>query len=139
VILFLDACALIYRFEGSAAFRTAAIDLITQLTQGQPVPELAVSRLSLLECRVKPLREGNTDLLKQYDNFFAAIQVVELSAAVVELATDLRVRHGLKTPDALQAACAMTLTGDVIFVTADLGLAKVNDLDVRLIRLADHP
>lgn len=134
MILFLDACALIYRFEGDAAFRAAAMEMITQLTLGQAVPDLAVSRLSLLECRVKPLREDNTDLLRRYDDFFGAVKVVELSAAVVELATDLRVRHGLKTPDALQAACAMTLQSTVIFVTADLGFAKVTGLDVRLIK-----
>lgn len=134
MILFLDACALIYRFEGGAKFRAAAMEMVAQLTLGQPEPDVAVSRLSLMECRVKPLREGNTDLLKRYDDFFAAVKVVELSAAVVELATDLRVRHGLKTPDALQAACAMTLQSNVIFVTADLGFAKVTGLDVRLIK-----
>src|ERR1035437_161606 len=134
MMLFLDACVLIYRFEGGAEFRTAATETIAQLTLGQSVIDLAVSRLSVLECRVKPLRDGNTDLLKRYDDFFAAVQVVELSAGVVELATDLRVRHSLKTPDALQAACALSLQGDVLFVSADQGFSKVTGLDVCLIR-----
>ena len=131
--LFLDACALIYRFEGAAEFRTAAVELIAQLTVAQPVVELAVSRLSVLECRVKPLREGDGALLKRYDDFFAAVNIVELRPAVVELATDLRVRYGLKTPDALQAACALSLPGETFFVTGDLAFAKVSGLDVRLI------
>lgn len=137
MILFLDACALIYRFEGAPRFRSAVTALIAQLTAGQTVVELAVSRLSVLECRVKPLREGNSALLKRYDDFFAAVHIVELSATVVDLATDLRVRHYLKTPDALQAACATSLQSDAVFVTADLGFAKVAALDVRLVKLAD--
>ena len=131
--LFLDACALIYRFEGAAEFRTAAVELITQLTVAQPVVELTVSRLSVLECRVKPLREDDSVLLKRYDDFFAAVNIVELRPAVVELATDLRVRYGLKTPDALQAACALSLLGEALFVTGDLAFSKVSGLDVRLI------
>jgi len=134
--LFLDACALIYRFEGAAKFRAAASALIARLTAGQTVVELAVSRLSVLECRVKPLRDGDAALLKRYDNFFSSVHVVELSPAVVDLATDLRVRHGLKTPDALQAACALSLQGDVFFVTADLAFSKISALDVRLIKPA---
>lgn len=133
-MLFLDACALIYRFEGGAWFRRAATEMITQLTVGQPAVELAVSRLSVLECRVKPIRDGNADLLRSYDEFFAAVQVVELTATVVDLATDLRVRHSLKTPDALQAACALSLERDAVFVTADQAFAKVVGLDVRLIK-----
>lgn len=131
--LFLDACALIYRFEGATEFRTATIELIAQLTAAQPMVELAVSRLSVMECRVKPLREGDSTLLKRYNDFFAAVTIVELKPAVVDLATNLRVRHGLKTPDALQAACALSLSGETIFVTGDMAFGKVSRLDVRLI------
>lgn len=131
--LFLDACTLIYRFEGAAPFRTAAMDLMTQLSAQQASVELTVSRLSVLECRVKPLREGHAALLKRYDDFFAAVRIVELSAEVVDAATHLRARHGLKTPDALQAACALLASERTLFVTADAGFAKVSGLDVRLI------
>ncbi len=133
--LFLDACALIYRFEGAAPFRAAAMNLMAQLTAQQASVELAVSRLSVLECRVKPLREGNTVLLKRYEDFFAAVQIAELSAAVVDAATQLRARYGLKTPDALQAASAFAASTHTLFVTADAGFAKVAGLDVRLIRV----
>ena len=131
--LFLDACALIYRFEGAVKFRTAAMELMAQLSAQQTSVELAVSRLSVLECRVKPLREGNAVLLKRYDDFFANVRIVELSAAVVDAATLLRARDGLKTPDALQAASAFVASERPVFVTADAGFAKVSGLDVRLI------
>ena len=133
--LFLDACALIYRFEGAVTFRTAAMELMSQLSAEQTSVELAVSRLSVLECRAKPLREGNAALLKRYDDFFASVRIVELSAAVVDAATLLRARDGLKTPDALQAASALVASERPVFVTADAGFAKVSGLDVRLITL----
>lgn len=99
--------------------------------------ELAVSRLSLMECRVKPLRESNADLLQRYAEFFAAVQVLELSAETIDLATELRADYGLKTPDALQAASALQWQRDsqeeVLFVTADKSFVKVPNLAVRLI------
>jgi predicted nucleic acid-binding protein len=135
--LFLDACTLIYRFEGANKFRQAATALIAQLTVDQAVVELAVSRLSVMECRVKPLRESNTALLQRYSDFFAAVHVLELSAATIDLATEIRADYGLKTPDALQAACALLWQRDaqeeVLFVTADKSFSKVPSLAVRLI------
>jgi predicted nucleic acid-binding protein len=89
--------------------------------------------MSVLECRVKPLREGNAALLKRYDDFFASVRIVELSAAVVDAATLLRARDGLKTPDALQAASAFVASESPVFVTVDAGFAKVSGLDLRLI------
>jgi predicted nucleic acid-binding protein len=135
--LFLDACALIYRFEGTPAFRAATVDLIAQLSAEQPTLTVAVSRLSVLECRVKPLRDGNAALLKRYADLFAAVQVVELSAAVVDVATRLRVRYGLKTPDALQLACALDVSAPVTLLTADKAFNAVTEpgLQVRLIDL----
>ncbi|MEY4980458.1 MAG: hypothetical protein RLZZ352_2728 [Pseudomonadota bacterium] len=137
--LFLDACALIYRFEGAHAFRQATILLLQQLTARQTAVELAVSRLSVMECRIKPLREGDGVLLQRYTDFFASVQILELDAAVVDVATHLRARHGLKTPDALQAATALVWqrTGDeVLFVTADQGFDRVPALAVRTIKPA---
>ena len=135
-MLFLDACALIYRFEGDRGFRQATTTLLAQLAeQNAGTVAIAVSRLSVLECRVKPLRERDSALLQQYDAFFSACHIVEMHAAVVEQATALRVRHGLKTPDALQAASAMALPAPVCFVTGDQAFSKVAGLDVRLIAL----
>lgn len=133
--LFLDACALIYRFEGAAPYRTATTALLAQLTQQQSPVELAVSRLSVLECRVKPLREADTATLAAYDAFFANVQILELSPAVVDLATYLRARHGLKTPDALQAASALEWDTGVVFVTGDTAFGKLAQLDVRVIQV----
>jgi uncharacterized protein len=50
------------------------------------------SDLTRMECRVKPLREGNTALLHDYDDYFAEVveELVVLSRAVIDRATDMR-------------------------------------------------
>ena len=134
--LFLDACALIYRFEGADTFRQATARLLRELTRGSTTKaRVAVSRLSMLECRGKPLRENDLQTLKRYDHFFSEIEIVEIDATVIELATRLRALHGLKTPDAIQAASALVWQADALFVTADAAFEKTPNLNVRLIRV----
>jgi uncharacterized protein len=138
VNLFLDACALIYRFEGAAEFRDATARRVAQLTQlsrGKTTVRLGVSRLSLLECRVKPLREGDAQTLRRYDDFFAEVEIIEMDAPAIDLATRLRALHGLKTPDAIQAASALVWQPDAVFVTGDAAFGKVPGLNVQLINV----
>lgn len=134
MILFLDACALIYQLEGAHEFQHAATELILRLSDQQSV-ELAVSRLAEMDCKVKPLREGNLDLLARYDEFFASALVVELTSQVIATATTLRAHHRLKTMDALQAASALALAQKALFITGDRVFEKVPGLDVRLIEV----
>jgi predicted nucleic acid-binding protein len=128
VIAFLDSSAAIYYFEGDATAQKAVRDVLLNLKNQYPACELAVSRLGVMECRVKPLRDNAHTLLAVYEAFFMQARIVELTAAVVDMATTLRASYGLKTPDALQAASALSLGEDVVFVTADLGFARLNGL-----------
>ena len=130
MIAFLDSSALIYYFEGAQGFRQAVIDVLRGIKASDPEARLAVSRLGVMECRVKPLREGKHALLAQYDNFFNQVQIVELSAAIVTHATVIRATTHLKTPDALQAACALNLGAACSFITGDEGFARVNGLQI---------
>ena len=100
-----------------------------------------MSRLSLLECRVAPLRRGDQASLERFEALFAQpdLLTVELSAAVVELATQLRAIHGLRTPDALQAACCLQLGPDAVMITGDAGFQRHQALQVRLIACSSPP
>jgi uncharacterized protein len=128
VIAFLDSSAVIYYFEGDENAQQAVRGVLSTLKNQYPACDLAVSRLGVMECRVKPLRDSAHTLLASYDTFFRQLQIVELSAAVVDRATTLRASYGLKTPDALQAASALSLGEDVAFVTADLGFGRLSGL-----------
>lgn len=132
---FLDACSIIYWVEMSAPYYYQFADLLKSLRKKHPSATFAVSSLSLLECRVKPLREKNKEILDAYHTFFTAynLSIIQLDIPVIEHATQLRASYQLRTPDALQAACAFSIDDDVIFITGDSGFKKIPKLSVTLI------
>lgn len=133
--LFLDANIIIYRVEAVEPFNQQVLAIVQELVALHPNTGFAVSRLSMMECLVKPLRDQNSADVERYRNFFssAGLQIVEVSSQVLEAATILRVRHGLRTPDAIQAASAMSIKGPVTFLTGDKQFGKVPGLNVRLV------
>jgi predicted nucleic acid-binding protein len=136
VIAFFDASALIYLLEGEEPWAACLRRQLRDLAVAHPDLGAALSRLSWLECRIGPLRSGDSACLQRFDAFFARPDLlwVELSRQVVELATELRARHGLRTPDALQAASCLQLRGDVILLSGDPAFTRVPGLQVRLLR-----
>ena len=132
MILFFDACAIIYQVELAQPFYARLEALIANELKSHPDARIAVSRLSWMECRIAPLRSGDEQRLRRFDEFFDLddLLIVELDADVIERATQLRARTGLKIPDAIQAACALALPDSVRFVTSDSAFERVRGLDV---------
>ncbi|KEF42164.1 MAG: hypothetical protein ER33_07325 [Cyanobium sp. CACIAM 14] len=139
MIAFLDATAVIYAVEGTAVWAEALKQQLRQLAISDESSagglQLAISRLSWLECRVGPLRRQDAAALARFDAFFLHpdLEWVELSPAVVERATLLRARHNLRTPDALQAASCLQLGADTVMVTGDAGFQRVPALRLALV------
>ncbi len=135
MIVFMDANALIYLIEGAQPFAGRVRDALQEIATAHPNVQIAVSRLTWLECHVKPMRENNHPVLAAYAAFFARPDLVwiDLNQDVMELATVIRVKHGLRTPDALQAASCLQLGADHHFFTGDAGFEKVAGLNVRLL------
>ncbi|MBI1998542.1 MAG: PIN domain-containing protein [Deltaproteobacteria bacterium] len=92
---------------------------------------LVVSDLSRLECRVKPMRDGNTALLDEFDRFFneSVSEVHALSREVIDRATEIRSLYGFKTPDAIHLAAA-TVSNCELFLTNDRRLDGFTGLRV---------
>jgi predicted nucleic acid-binding protein len=130
---YLDASCIIYLIEGEAQLR-AAVSQRLEAVSAEPDGRLVTSRLSLLECRAKPLREGDAGTLAAYDSFFSAARlfIVDLGPAVVDRATELRARYGLKTPDALHVAAALEAGVD-FFVTGDETIKRCSEIVVELV------
>jgi len=135
VIAFLDASALIYLVDGDEAWSGAVQQALQELAAADPSLAIAVSRLSVLECRVGPLRRGDQASLERFDALFAQPDLlwVELTAPVVEQATRLRALHGVRTPDALQAACCLQLGSDALMVSGDADFRGIPTLQLRLL------
>lgn len=136
MIAFLDASALIYLIEGAEPFASRIRAELAKFLKRKPAQAVAVSRLSWLECRVPPARERNLEILAAFETFFRRSDLiwVELTRNVIELATAIRVRHGLRTPDALQAACCLQLGPKHVFFTGDRAFRRVASLSVRVLR-----
>ena len=132
MILFLDSNVLIYLIEGDASLVSQVQRSLQKLITSHSNPVIAVSALTLLECRVAPLRDQDTSLLQLYDDFFSteSLQIVDLSRNVLEIATRIRATFGLKTPDALQAACCLSLESQHLFLTEDRAFSKIEQLRV---------
>src|SRR5688572_739558 len=98
--LYLDANPIIYSIEGLPEFRLAAVAWIERAEAAEGT--VVTSRLARLECLVKPLREGNTELLQRFEGFFfrEGVELVDVSGDVIERATELRAHHNFRTPDA---------------------------------------
>lgn len=132
---FFDASALIYLIEGAEPFANRVRAEMARVARKHPAIGTAVSRLSWLECRIRPVRSNDLSTLAAFDAFFASPDLVwvELGKDVVELATAIRVRHGLRTADALQAASCLQLGPKHLFLTGDADFGKVANLNVKVI------
>lgn len=117
--VYLDSCIVIYLIQGPESLsRTVRDGLISA--------KLCLSDLTRLECRVWPIREGDDELLAQFDGFFWSqdVECLAIRTDTFDLATELRARHGTKTPDALHLATAI-LGGCDEFWTNDNRLKAV--------------
>lgn len=135
MIAFFDASALIYLLEGKEPFGSHVRAELAAAAAQHAGLGAAVSRLTWLECRVGPMKANDQTLLAAFDGFFARPDLVwvELSKDVVELAAAIRVRHGLSTPDALQASSCLQLGVEHLFLTGDTAFRRVAGLNVRVL------
>jgi predicted nucleic acid-binding protein len=131
--IYLDACILIYLVEAASPFHAAIVRRLLR-HQGDPASRLITSRLSALECRMRPIRENDQALLSAYDSLFDAdrMLIVEITAEVVASATKLRARYGFKTPDAIHLASAIEAKAEV-FLTGDSSLARCTEVAVEVL------
>ena len=135
MIAFFDASALIYLIEAKEPFASRVRKELTAVAKKHPGMGAAVSRLSWLECRVGPMKANDSTTLAAFDAFFARPDLVwvELTRDVVELAAAIRARHGLRTPDALQAASCLQLGANHLFLSGDGAFKRVGGLKVKLL------
>ncbi len=131
--VYLDACCFVYLVEGTPDWRATIENRLRRLAA---TAQLITSQLSRLECRTRPVRDGNDSLLKRYDDLFSATRVclVDISPAIIDRATILRARHGYKSPDAIHLATSISAGADT-FLTGDSCLQGCSELNVEVLAL----
>jgi uncharacterized protein len=132
MIVYLDSVIVIYSIEGPTPFLARARARLTGLVANGD--QAAVSLLTRLECRVKPIKLGDAALLADYESFFNAPDLLRLMLpqAVFERATDIRARSGFKLGDSLHLAAALEY-GCSVFLTNDTRLSRFPDIAVELL------
>ena len=128
--IYLDTAPVIYTVEQMAPFAS----IVDARLAARGVIRLA-SDLTRLECRVKPIQDGNTALLNDYDEYFASnlSEIVLLSREVLDRATEIRAQYGFKTPDAIHLGAAVIANCDV-FLTNDHRLDRFTELAVEIVQ-----
>jgi predicted nucleic acid-binding protein len=132
-----DSMVLIYHFESHERFGRPAAALLSAAEEDRC--RLVVSILGRLEVLVAPKRHGREDLCRRYSEVFEAfpnLTVAPVDAMVVEVASDLRAAHNLRTPDAIHLATAVD-RGAGAFVTEDERHYPAEAYGVPVLSIAD--
>jgi Predicted nucleic acid-binding protein, contains PIN domain len=132
-----DTALFIYLIEEHPRFLPAVQFLFEQADRGKR--EMVTSAVTLLEVLVVPYRAGNLQLAERYEALLTrarGVRLVELNRDQLRAAAQLRALHGgLRTPDALQVAAALT-GGCATLMTNDRRFPAVAGLSI--VQLSDH-
>jgi predicted nucleic acid-binding protein len=129
-VVYLDTAPLIYFIEGHSTYQPILASLFDFNDKGDF--SFVTSTVTLLEVLVKPLREGQTGIAKQYRNILTTapnIEIVDVTSTVAEQAAHLRAKYSLRTPDAIQLATSIEVKADY-FLTNDNRLKIVSETTV---------
>jgi predicted nucleic acid-binding protein len=118
--IFWDTNVYIYLLEDSGEFSEFAATLRTKMLRRGD--QLVTSSLTLGEILVKPTAQGDTELCRRYvQRISASSVVVPFDAEAAKRYAVLRCDRSLRSPDAIQLACASVARVD-LFVTNDARL-----------------
>lgn len=132
--VYLDSCTVIYLVEQKSPWCLTIANRL--VPESGPLPLVHFSDLTRMECRVGPMLKSDPIALAEYDDFFAApgFSSISLDRAVFDLATELRARHRLKTPDALHLAAAIQCGCDELW-TNDTRMIRAPEDRLRIVRI----
>jgi predicted nucleic acid-binding protein len=131
----IDTAPFIYLIEENPRF-IDRVDALFQAVDRGVLPAVT-SGVTLLECLVVPYRTGDQALAQRYEALLTGsrgLTLIDLDRPLLRAAAQLRAALGIKTPDALQVAAALSVNATA-YVTNDRKLPQVPGL--RVLQLAD--
>ncbi|MBA4349269.1 MAG: PIN domain nuclease [Thermodesulfovibrio sp.] len=132
-IIGIDTMVFIYHLEDHPDFSHITEKLFVDIEKGKY--NAVTSFVTLLEILVKPKMEGITRVISDYRDLlltFPNLKFCPLDLKVSDMASTLRAKYSIKTPDAIQIATAI-LEGAAVFVTNDGQLKKAKEINIVLL------
>jgi len=132
-IIGIDTMVFIYHLEDHPDFATITERLFDAVEKGKF--HAITSLITLLEILVKPKKEGLTKVVSDYRDLlltFQNLKFIPVDLRVTDLASTLRAKYSIRTPDAIQIATAIA-EGAAAFITNDDQLKKVNEIEIVLL------
>lgn len=127
-LVVVDSAPLIYVLERHPRLAARFIGLFEAQAEGRL--RIAVSTIALAEVLAGPFRHGLEALASQYQHsLLERFEVVPVSAGIAAAASRLRIRYGLKLPDAIHLATALDIGADTL-VTHDRDFGKVEGIRI---------
>ena len=131
--VFLDTSAFIYLVEHHPRYFPLCERIFDALEAGRI--EASTSTLTLLEVLVQPYKRKNDELVFKFYALLTSyphLSWVPMTLHVADHAAKLRAECQLKTPDAIQAATAISC-GATGFICNDKAFAKVTNFEILII------
>ena len=126
----IDTAPVIYFIENHVKYRNIIRPVFTEIASGNI--EATTSTITLLEVLVHPLRTGDETLAEKYRDILLSsegLSTFEIFHEVSEMASRLRAKYSIRTPDAIQIAVGIMYHATK-FLTNDPILKKVSDIKV---------
>ena len=131
--IYLDANIFIYAIEMTAPWFDELNDVFQGLSAGEF--SAVTSSLCLSECLVQPFKRNRQDLVQIYRLALlprAYLSIASIDDPVLLLAASIRAQIGLKLPDAIHAATALTQNCTAM-LTNDMGFKRASDIEILLL------
>jgi predicted nucleic acid-binding protein len=126
----LDTAPLIYFIEQNPIYLETVRAFFRAMDRGEF--QVFTSTLVLTEVLVHPFRTGNVALAQEYRDILfnqTNLTIFPVSLAIAERAAQLRAKHNLRTPDAIQIATALQENA-AFFITNDARLPDISGLEI---------
>ncbi|MEW6572160.1 MAG: PIN domain-containing protein [Bacillota bacterium] len=131
----LDTAVFIYHFEKNEKYSVITEEIFSRLDKDKDFTAVT-SVITVLEVCVKPIKESRQDLVTEYTQkllYDDKLATWVVDGNIVQKAAEIRAKYGIKTPDAIQIATAITAEADV-FITNDTALKKVEEIEVLVLK-----
>ena len=129
----IDTSAFIYFVEHNPRYVSVVREVFRRIDAGHLIGRSSI--ITLTETLTMPKRVADATLERTYRLMLFEsrnFQLLDVNAAIADSAADLRARHNLRTPDAIQIATALA-GGCEAFLTNDRDLRRVNALDILIL------